>query len=59
MFGKKSISVSPSDLKIKNLKVTYVTPRTYKERNYREKTFYKDEVNDFLKSLVFSHVKIK
>lgn len=59
VFGKKSISVSPSDLKIKNLKVTYVTPRTYKERNYREKTFYKDEVNNFLKSLVFSHVKIK
>lgn len=59
VFGKKSISVSPSDLRIKNLKVTYVTPRTYKERNYREKTFYKDEVRDFLKSQVFSHVKVK
>lgn len=59
VFGKKSISVSPSDLRIKNLKVTYVTPKTYKEKNYREKEFYKDEVRDFLKSLVFSHVKVK
>lgn len=59
VFGKKSISVSPSDIKIKNLKITHVTPRTYREKNYREKTLYKDEVRDFLKSLVFSHVKIK
>lgn len=59
VFGKKSITVSPSDIDIKHLKVTYVTPKTYKEQNFRTKDFTKQEVYDFLNSLVFSHVKIK
>ena len=59
VFGHKNITISPSDIYIKNLKVTYVTPKTYKEKSYREKEFSKGEVLDFLKTLQFSHVKIK
>lgn len=59
VFGAKSISVVPSDIRVKNLKITYVTPTTYKERNIREKTFTKNEVSSFLKSLEFSHVNVK
>ena len=58
-FGKNNITISPSDIRVKSLKVTYVTPRTYKEKSYREKTFYKEDVRNFLKSLVYSSVKIK
>lgn len=58
-FGKKYITIAPGDIRVKNLKVTYVTPRTYKEKSFREKTFYKEEVRDFLKSLTYSSVKIK
>lgn len=59
IFGAKSITVVPSDIRVKNLKLTYVTPTTYKEKNIREKTFNKTEVSNFLKSLQFSHVNIK
>lgn len=59
IFGAKSITVVPSSIRVKNLKLTYVTPTTYKERNIREKTFDKTEVSNFLKSLQFSHVNIK
>ncbi|MBE7705250.1 MAG: hypothetical protein E7Z90_05500 [Cyanobacteria bacterium SIG29] len=59
VFGKKSITVSPSDIDIKHLKVTYVTPKTYKEQNFRTKEFTEQEVYEFLNSLTFSHVKIK
>ena len=55
-FGQCS---SLRNLYIKNLKVTYVTPKTYKEKSYKTKEFSKGEVLDFLKTLSFSHVKIK
>ena len=59
VFGTKSITVTPGPAKIKDLKVTYVTPKTYKEKSYREKSFSRDEVALFLKSFDYSHVKIK
>lgn len=59
IFGAKSINVVPAAIKVKNLKITYVTPTTYKERNIREKIYDKAEVTSFLKSLDFSHVNIK
>lgn len=59
IFGAKSITVVPSAIKVKNLKLTYVTPTTYRERNIREKMFDKSEVSTFLKGLEFSHVNIK
>ena len=59
IFGAKSISVVPGPAKFKNMKVTYVTPRTYKEKFIREKNFSKSDVSLFLKSFDYSHVKIK
>lgn len=59
IFGAKSISVVPGPAKFKNLKITYVTPTTYKEKFIREKNFSKAEVGSFLKSFEYSHVKVK
>ena len=59
IFGAKSITVKPGPAKFKNLRVTYVTPKTFKEQNYRETSFSKAEVDAFLKSFNYSHVKIK
>ena len=59
IFGANSITVVPGPAKFKDLKVTYVTPTTYKEKNIRETSFSKSEVEDFLKSFTYSHVKIK
>lgn len=59
IFGAKSISVVPGPAKFKNLKVTYVTPTTYKEKFIREKNFSKADVALFLKSFDYSHVKVK
>lgn len=59
IFGAKSISVTPGPAKFKNLKITYVTPTTYKEKFVREKNFSKAEVGLFLKSFDYSHVKVK
>ena len=59
IFGAKKITVEPGPAKFKDLKVTYVTPTTYKEKNLREVSFTKSEVESFLKSFHYSHVKIK
>lgn len=59
IFGAKSITVEPGPAKFKDLKITYVTPTTYKEKNLREVSYSKDEVRNFLKSFTYSHVKIK
>ncbi len=59
IFGAKSISVTPGPAKIRDLKVTYVTPTTYAEKSFREKSFSKAEVALFLKSFDYSHVVIK
>ena len=59
IFGAKSITVKPGPAKFKNLRVTYVTPKTFKEQNYRETSFSKSEVDAFLKSFNYSHIKIK
>lgn len=59
VFGAKSVTVVPGPAKFKNLKITYVTPYSYKEKNIREASYSKAEVESFLKSFDYSHVNIK
>ncbi len=59
IFGAKSISVTPGPAKFRDLKITYVTPKTYAEKSYREKAFSRAEVALFLKSFDYSHVQVK
>ena len=60
VFGANNITIKPNGpAKFKNLKLTYVTPTTYKEKNLRETSFTKEEVKSFLSSFEYSHVKIK
>ncbi len=59
IFGAKSISVKPGPTTFNNLKVTYVTPKTYKEQFIREKNYTAAQVGNFLKSFDYSHVQVK
>ena len=59
VFGAKTISVKPGPANFKNLKITYVTPTTYKEQFIREKDFSAAQVGNFLKSFEYSHVQVK
>ena len=59
VFGAKSISVTPGPAKFNNLKITYVTPKTYKEEFVRERSFSAAQVGNFLKSFDYSHVQVK
>ena len=58
-FGKENITVQPSDVKIKFLKVTHVTPKTYKEEKYPELEILREEILAFTNSLKFSTVTVK
>ncbi len=58
-FGKRNITIVSGPVKIRNAKIKYITPNTYKEESIREKNYSKSEVKEFLSSLYFSHVKIK
>ncbi len=58
-FGKNSITVTPCPIQIKNLTLRYIGPTSFRENIYKETSFTKGEVKDFLSPLYFSHVKIK
>lgn len=59
LFGAKKITIVPGPVRVKNFKIVYIGPKSYKEQSYREKTYDKSEVKDFLSSFTFSHVEIK
>ena len=58
-FGKKNITVVTGPINIKNMKIKYITPKTYKEQSLREATYTKEQVKEFLSNYYFSHIKIK
>ncbi len=58
-FGKDHINVEPGDMKIKSLKITYVTPKTYKEKKYPELEILREDILLFTNSLKFSTVTVK
>ena len=58
-FGHKSIAVSPGPVVIKDYKIDYITPTTFAQKKYDILEYSKDEVEDFLKSFDYAHVKIK
>ena len=58
-FGHKSIAVSPGPVVIKDYKIDYITPTTFAQKKYDIMEYSKDEVEDFLKSFDYAHVKIK
>ncbi len=58
-FGKKNIVIVPGPIKIKNLKIKYITPTTYDEKNFIDKEYSNAEVKEFLSNYSFSHIKIR
>ncbi len=59
LFGKKSITIIPGDVTVKNFDIKYIGPTTFKEKFIRENTYSKEEVKEFLSQFYFSHVNIK
>ena len=58
-FGRKSISITPGPVIIKDYKVQYITPTTFSKKDQDIVEYTKDEVDDFLNSFNYSSVKIK
>ncbi len=58
-FGKNNITIVPGPIKIKNLKIKYITPTTYDEKDYINKDYSKSEVKLFLSNQIFSQIKIR
>ena len=59
VFGKKSITVIPGEVTVKNLDIKYIGPNTFKQKFIRENSYSKEEVKEFLSQFYFSHVNIK
>ncbi len=59
VFGKKSITIIPGEVTVKNFDIKYIGPNTFKEKFIRENTYSKEEVKEFLSQFYFSHVNIK
>lgn len=59
LFGAKKINIKAGPVRVKNVKITYVAPNKYKERNIREDNYPASEVRAFLSSLNFTHFNIK
>lgn len=58
VFGKKSITIVPGPVTIKNYQTDYITPTTFRQKNVEEEVYTKNEVSDFLRSFEYSHVVI-
>lgn len=58
LFGKKSITIVPGPVTIRDYQTDYITPTTFRQKKVDEEIYTKDEVSDFLRSFQYSHVVI-
>ena len=58
VFGTNNIKITTGPIRIKNYQKIHIAPNIYKENNYREMKYSKDEVKNFLSQFTFNHIII-
>ncbi len=58
VFGTNNIKITTGPIRIKNYQKIHIAPNIYKENNYREMKYSKDEVKNFLSQFTFNHITI-